>query len=169
MKSVIAGWIAGIVLLASTGSLVAHHSLAQFDTTKPVRVKGAIVRFQRMNPHSILFVDQKGAGGRTERWALEGPGIPHLTRLGVTDETFKAGDIIEACGYVLKEGLDPVRTISTEPISLSLKAITPKSMSGRLLTPEFLVMPDGQQRPWSDYGHHLCFGPDYKDAHIGGR
>jgi hypothetical protein len=29
-----------------------------------------------------------------------------------------------------------------------------------------LVMPDGRRQPWSDYGHHKCFGPDYRDIHV---
>jgi hypothetical protein len=156
-----------IALVTLTTPFMAHHSLAQFDTTTAVRVKGAIVLFKGMNPHSILFIDQKTANGKSERWALESPGVAMLRRMGLPDEMFKAGDTVEACGYVLKEGLDPLRTLSTEPISLSLKAITPKSMTGRLLAPEFLVLPDKQQRPWLDYGFHRCFGPDYRDVHNG--
>jgi hypothetical protein len=67
MKKRMAGWTAAVVVLASAGSLVAHHSLSQFDTTKAVRVKGAIFRFERVNPHSILFVDQKGEDGQIQR------------------------------------------------------------------------------------------------------
>jgi hypothetical protein len=30
---------------------------------------------------------------------------------------------------------------------------------------EILVMPGGQIQKWSDYGQHLCLGPDYHDFH----
>jgi hypothetical protein len=164
MKKSIA-WIAAVAVLASAGSLVAHHSLSQFDTTKAVTVKGTVVLYKRVNPHSIIFVDQVGADGKLQRWAVEGPGVNLLERRHITKEAFKAGDVIEACGYVTKEGVESQRTIDTEPISLSLKATTPKSMSGRLLTGETLVMPDGRKEVWTDYGHHKCLGPDYKDIH----
>ena len=61
MKKTLSGWTAAVVMLASAGSLAAHHSLSQFDTTTAVTVKGTIVLFERINPHSILFLDQKGA------------------------------------------------------------------------------------------------------------
>jgi lysyl-tRNA synthetase class II len=158
--------VALAAVLASAGSLVAHHSLAQFDTTKAVRVKGTLVRFERMNPHSILFVDQKGEDGQIQRWAVEGPSHVQLGRRGFDIEVLKAGDIIEACGYILKnEVAGSQLTVKTEPLSESLKATTPKTMSGRLMDGELLVMPNGQKQVWSDYGHHKCFAPDYQDFH----
>jgi hypothetical protein len=68
------------------------------------------------------------------------------------------GDNIEACGYVTKEGVDPQKTLSTLPAN-------PKSTSVRLMDAEILVMPGGQIQKWSDYGQHLCLGPDYHDFH----
>ena len=53
MKKAIATRTAAIAVVASVGSLAARHSLAQFDTTTSVRVKGAVVLFERVNPHSI--------------------------------------------------------------------------------------------------------------------
>ena len=165
MKKMIEGWIAAVLLLVSAGSLLAHHSLSRFDTTKAVTVRGVIVRFEQVNPHSVLFVDQKGADGRTQRWAVEGPGLFRLRRIGIGDDALKVGDVIEACGYVTKDCVEFQRTVSTEPISLSLKATTPKYMSGRLLAAEYLMMADGEKRRWEDYGHHKCLGADYVDIH----
>jgi hypothetical protein len=58
-------------------------------------------------------------------------------------DALKAGDVIETCGYVLKE------------------------KSRHYLTGELLVLPYGRKQPWLDYGHHKCLGPDYKDMHSG--
>jgi hypothetical protein len=58
-----------ILVCASPGSLLAHHSLANFDTARAVRVKGTIVEFRRINPHSYIFLDQRGEDGQTRRWA----------------------------------------------------------------------------------------------------
>jgi hypothetical protein len=164
MRKMIAGSAAAAFLLVWAGSLLAHHSLAQFDTTKAVRVKGVIVRFEQVNPHTILFVDEKRGDGQIQRWAVEGPGILQLNRKGISKEAFKVGDVIEACGYVTKDGVESQRTVSTEPISSNLKAKAPKGM--RLMDAEELVMPDGQKQVWSDYGHHKCLGPDYTDFHV---
>jgi len=164
-KKMMSGWFAVIVILASAASLVAHHSLAQFDTTTAVWVKGAIARVELVNPHSIIFVDQKGADGQIQRWAVEGPGVVQLTRMGIGKEAMKVGDHIEACGYVLKDSAESQRILSTEPINSGLKASTPKSAPGRLMDAEMLVMPGGQKQKWSDYGQHLCLGPEFHDFH----
>jgi len=37
--------LAILVVCASTASLLAHHSLANFDTTKAVRVKGTVAQY----------------------------------------------------------------------------------------------------------------------------
>src|SRR5688572_18043956 len=163
MKKFAAGWAAAIVVFASAGSLLAHHSLAQYDTTTAVSVKGTVVLFQRVNPHSILFIDQKGTGGETQRWAVEGPPVLLLERRGIGREALKVGDVIEVCGYVTKGGIE--RTVNTEPISLSLKETTPKSVSGRLMDGELVVLANGKREVWSDYGHHKCLGSDFQDIH----
>jgi len=163
MKRIVAGCAAAMLLLVFSGALLAHHNLAQFDTTKAVRIRGVVVRFEQINPHSILFVDQKVSHGETQRWALEGPGVLQITRKGLTKEMIKVGDIIQACGYVTKDGIEYERNI--EPISLDLKAVSPKTISGKLMDTEQIVLPDGQKIIWSDYGHHKCLGSDYIDFH----
>jgi hypothetical protein len=138
---IIARW-AALLVLASASSLLAHHALTQFDTTTGVTLKGTVVRFERVNPHSFLYIDAKGKNGDTQLWAIEGPNINQLVRMGFEKDTLKAGDVIEACGYILKEG-----------------------QYRHFLTGELLVLPDGRKLSWLDYGHHKCLGPDYKDIH----
>jgi hypothetical protein len=155
-KQKVAGWLAGLALLMSAGSVMAHHSLANHDTTTPVRVKGTVVQVQRINPHSFIFLEQAHADGTRQRWAIEGPSALQLTRRNVAADVLKPGDVIEVCGYVPKE-----RTMwqlaSPDPQAVSL--------AGRLITAELLVMPDGREQSWGDYGFHKCFGPGYKDQH----
>lgn len=157
----LAGWTAAVVL-ASAGSLAAHHSLAQYDTNTAVRVKGTIVRFERVNPHTILFIDERTPDGEIERWAVEGPAPNQLGRRGFGLDFFRPGDVIEACGYVVKEGVSSRRTLPIETVSS-----TPKSVSGRIMDGELIVMPDGRKYVWSDYGHHRCFDGDSRDDLIG--
>jgi hypothetical protein len=160
-KTIITAWTATILMLALAGRLAAHHSLAEFDTTTAVKVKGVIVLFDRVNPHSILFVDEERANGHIQRWAVDGPGALQLTRMGIDKVALKAGDAIEVCGYVTREGVASQRTVSMEPIHF----LGLKSISGRRLTGEVLVTPDGEKRQWLDYGAHKCLGPDYHDIH----
>src|SRR5437762_10628621 len=156
MKKMTTGWLAVLVALVSAGSLLAHHSLTNYDTTKAVRVKGTIVQFHQMNPHSFIFLDQKGTDGQTQRWAVEGPSIRQLNRSGFAKDVLKPGDAVEVCGYVPKEA------IIWQIASADTNAI---STAGRLINAEVLVMPDGRQQNWGDYGVHKCFAPGYRDQH----
>src|SRR5262245_4577064 len=137
------GWLAAVLGVASAGSMLAHHALGNYDTSKAVHVKGTVVLFQMVNPHSILILDEKSENGKTQRWAIDGPTVRQLTVSGFTKDRLKAGDTVEVCGYVTRSGSD--RTVNTEPITLSLKATTPKTMTGKIMDGELMVMPDGQQ------------------------
>src|SRR5262245_57337517 len=103
MKKTMIGWLAVLAAFISTGSLLAHHSLGKFDTTRAVRVKGTIVQFHQINPHSFIFLDEKGADGQTYRWAVEGPSVVQLKRIGFAGDVLKPGDVVDFCGYVPKE------------------------------------------------------------------
>jgi len=117
-----AACLAILVAFVSTGSVRAHHSLANYDTTQAVRVKGTIVAFHRINPHSFIFLEQKTTDGSIRRWAVEDPSGLQLNRKGVPRDGLKPGD-------------------------------------------ETMVMPDGHEQSWGDYGVHKCFAPEYKDQH----
>ena len=158
MKKLLAGWLAVIIAaLVSAEPLGAHHSLASFDTTTPIRLKGTIVRFHEINPHSFLYIDVTGEGGRISRWAVEGPSILQIRRMGVVAvDALKPGTVIEVCGYAPKENT-VWQIASTAPGAVS--------MAGRLLDAEMLVLADGKEQSWGDYGVHKCFGPAYKDQH----
>lgn len=140
-KKRITRW-AALFVLASASSLAAHHALTQFDTTTGVTLKGTVVRFERVNPHSFLYIEAKGKDGDTQLWTIEGPNVTQLSRMGIAIDALKAGDAVEACGYVLKEG-----------------------RSRHFLTGELLTLPDGRKQKWLDYGHHKCLGEDHQDLH----
>jgi hypothetical protein len=154
MKTVMTASLALLLALMSTGSLLAHHSIVDFDTSTPVRVKGTIVRFHGINPHSFIYLEAAGPDGQSRRWAVEGPSIFQLKRMGIATDFLRPGAVIEVCGYVHKENV--VWQIA-EPNAMSL--------SGRLLNAESLVGPDGKEQSWGDYGAHKCFAPGYRDQH----
>ena len=149
------GWLA---VLVSAGTLLAHHSLGNYYTTKPVRVKGTVTEFEKINPHSFIFLEERDAEGQIHRWAVEGPAVLQLNRSGVAKDVLKAGDVVEVCGYVSKENV-VWQVASAGPGG--------KSPYGRLINAETLVMPDGKQRSWGDYGVHKCFAPGIHGSALG--
>jgi Family of unknown function (DUF6152) len=150
-------WLAILMAIACAGSLLAHHSLASFDTTKAVRVKGKVVRVHQINPHSFIYLEQTDADGKMQRWAVEGPNMLQLNRRGIASDFLKYGDVIEACGYLPKENViwQVAEPSTTQAVS----------MAGKLLNGEVIVMPDGKEMSWGDYGVHKCFAPEFADQH----
>ena len=162
MKKAIWVGIAIVMAVAATGSLLAHHSLARFDTTTAVRVKGVIAHLAWVNPHSFVYIDEKRTDGTIQRWAAEGPAPRQVDRLRIRD-LFRVGDVVEVCGYTLKEEFDVPRAISIERIGST--DTTSIRVSGRVLATEDLMLSDGKKRSWGDYGHHKCHAPDDVDIH----
>ena len=156
MTKIRTGWLAALLVLAPAGSLIAHHSLANFDTTTAVRVKGTVVRVHLINPHSFIYLEEKLPDGVIRRWAIEGPSAFQINRGGRQGDVPMPGANIEVCGYVPKEA-------TVWQIQNPDRHGT--SMAGRLITAELLVISDGEQRSWGDYGVHKCFDPAYRDQH----
>ena len=144
MKRLATAWIVAVAVLSSSDPLRAHHSLVQFDTTTPLWVKGTVVRFDLVNPHVRFFLDHRRADGQMQRWVVDGPPSNNLARMGIGPDFLKAGDVVEVCGFALKEEF----------------ASNPNALSGRVLSGHLLVMPGGKRRYWSDYGVlHKCLNP----------
>jgi hypothetical protein len=154
MKTMMTGVFTVLVALVSTTSVLAHHSLANHDTTKAVRVKGTIVQVNLINPHSFIYLEEKTTEGQIRRWAVEGPSTIQLQRMGVGVDALKPGVVIEACGYLPKEAT-----------MWQIESPSGVSLAGRLLTGEVLVLPDGREQSWGDYGFHKCFADGFRDQH----
>ena len=153
MKEMTAAWIVLVAVLAWPGALTAHHSLVRFDTTTPVWLKGTVVRFDLVNPHVRFFLDQTKEDGQTQRWLVDGPPSNNLARMRIGPDFLKAGDVIEVCGFVLKEEVASQRALP--PASSN-----PSVLSGRPLSGHLLVMPNGKRQFWSDYGVlEKCLNP----------
>lgn len=157
-----------LLVLASvlfSASSLAHHSLASFDVSAPLWVKGTVVRFERVNPHSVIFLDEKLATGQTRRWAVDGPSTTQLERLGLGPDFLKPGEALEICGFATKEGAASQRTL---PKADGAAAPPPGSaVTGQVLQGTVLVMPDGKKRVWSDYGQlSKCISPEERSSLI---
>jgi uncharacterized protein DUF6152 len=93
----------GILLAAAP--VMAHHSFsAEYDSKKPVTVKGIVTKVDWMNPHVYFYVDVKDEEGNITNWAFE-MGPPNgLQRSGWTRNTMKIGDEVVVEGTLAKDG-----------------------------------------------------------------
>ena len=97
--------LAMIVVLLAGVHAAAHHSFAaEFDSEKPVTLKGTVVKWEMMNPHGWITIDVPGADGRTAQWMVETSNPNGLMRLGWSKRSLKPGDEITVDAYRAKDG-----------------------------------------------------------------
>lgn len=100
----------GVALIATAGQVDAHHSFAaEFDAARPVTLTGTIVTVEWINPHSMLWIDVRGAGGRSapldsERWGFELSPPNALMRRGLRRDMLTPGDHITIRAYPARDG-----------------------------------------------------------------
>jgi len=83
-------------LAVSSWPAFGHHSFAVFDLTKTVSITGVVKEVQWTNPHVWVYLDvPRAEGGAPVRWGIEFTSVNHLTRLGMTRNSLKAGDTLE--------------------------------------------------------------------------
>ena len=83
----------------------AHHSSAMFDRTKTYVLKGKLIEYQFMAPHSwISVLAVKDGKGKPVRWDLEGSSAGRMRAQGITPDRLKAGDMITARTHPLRDG-----------------------------------------------------------------
>lgn len=97
--------IAAYLVAASTAW--AHHSVpGQFDTSKPITLKGVISKVDWINPHIYVHLDVKEADGTTATWALSTLPTAMMRRAGLTKETLqgKPGEVVTIDAVPARDG-----------------------------------------------------------------
>lgn len=151
MKKTMAIWAAALVVLASAGSLRAHHSGYMYETM-PFWVSGTVVSFQDVNPHTITTLEERAADGQVRQWVVEGPARFQLDRMGIGGNVPQVGDIIQVCAFPYKPAEElsrmfPGVDFSARRSSSDAGGSSPQSVAGHVL-----VMPDGEKQFWEPHG-----------------
>ena len=90
------------LLLAAVPAAAHHAFAAEFDTDRPVKVRGTITKIEWVNPHAWLYVDVKSADGKVVNWHFE-LGPPNaLFRLGWKKDAIPVGTEVEITGFRAK-------------------------------------------------------------------
>lgn len=150
MRSRFLTWTAAIIALAVAGMAVAHHSISMFEIAAPVWVKGTVVRYEQMNPHVRIVLDETTNERIDRRWLIEGPTLRRLGLMNVGPDFIEAGDVIEICGF------PPKAEFSSQRPSPDTVGYPPRALHGHVLR-----LPDGQMRHWGPYGKiENCIRPE---------
>jgi hypothetical protein len=95
----------GILLALGAVPALAHHSFAaEYDSTKPITLKGSVTKMEWQNPHARFYVDVTDEAGKVTNWELELGSPNGLMRRGWTRNSLKPGDTVTVEGYLAKDG-----------------------------------------------------------------
>lgn len=99
------GWLLGAALLVAAAPAVAHHAFsAEFDATKPVRLRGTITKMEWINPHSWMHVDVSNDDGTIDSWMIEAGPPGALVRRGWKKDSVQPGTEVLVEGYQALDG-----------------------------------------------------------------
>jgi hypothetical protein len=91
-------------LLGSTTALAHHSFSAEFDSSKPVSLRGVVTKVELINPHSWITIDVKDTSGQTASWMVEGGSPNVLLKSGVTKTAIPLGSELVIDGYQARDG-----------------------------------------------------------------
>ncbi len=99
----VCGW-----LMASAGSLLAHHSLAGvYDMKKDSELSGTVTSVKFTNPHGSLALEVKNADGTTTEWVMTLGSATALAQRGIGktgDNALHNGDNVKVKFRPAKDG-----------------------------------------------------------------
>jgi len=105
MKNKLMVFLSGIFLAAAAVPALAHHSFAaEYDSNKPITLKGSVTKMEWQNPHARFYVDVTDEAGKVTNWELELGSPNGLMRRGWTRNSLKPGDTVTVEGYLAKDG-----------------------------------------------------------------
>jgi Family of unknown function (DUF6152) len=97
--------ILGAGLMLGVAQVRAHHAFAaEFDVNRPLTLKGTLIKWEMVNPHSWFHIGVKDKDGKVTTWMVEGGSPNQLIRTGVTKNTVPVGTELVVEGYQAKDG-----------------------------------------------------------------
>lgn len=121
----------GFGLIITAAPVMAHHSFAaEYDSKKPVTMKGIVTKVDWTNPHVYFYMDVTDDSGATSNWAFEmgPPGL--LQRAGWNRNLLKVGDEVIVEGTLAKDSSKQANARSVTMASTGKKLGAASSEAG---------------------------------------
>jgi hypothetical protein len=103
MRTGLLGIVGCIGILVAVPAWAHHAFSAEFDATRPVKLKGTVTQWELVNPHSWIHIDVKNPDGTVTNWMIEGGSPNALLRLGLNKGSLPPGTEIVVDGYQGKD------------------------------------------------------------------
>ena len=104
MRKTLASVLVAGVLFVAAEPVWAHHAFAaEFDASKPIKLKGTVTKMEWINPHAWIHIDVKGEDGKVSPWMIEAAAPNALLRRGFTKNSLLTGMEILVEGYQAKD------------------------------------------------------------------
>ena len=94
----------GMLLLALSATQAHHAFSGEFDSTKPINLRGKVVRMEWINPHAWLHHAVVGEDGNEEVWMIEAGPPGALVRRGWRKDSVLPGIELVVQGYHAIDG-----------------------------------------------------------------
>src|SRR3990172_6830569 len=105
-----AGLAVGVILLAVSGPVFAHHSTVNFDREKQITLQGTVTDFKLLNPHPAVYFQVKDEAGNVVEWIAGSASPPaRWYNSGWRANALKPGDAITITGNPSKDGQKVLR------------------------------------------------------------
>ncbi|MDG2140983.1 MAG: DUF6152 family protein [Gammaproteobacteria bacterium] len=96
--------VSGMLFLAFS-AVQAHHAFSgEFDSTRPVNLRGKVVRMEWINPHAWLHLSVVNEDGEEEVWMIEAGPPGALVRRGWRKDSVLPGIELVVQGYHAIDG-----------------------------------------------------------------
>ena len=103
--SLLRSLVAVAAVLMSTSTALAHHAFSsEFDSTKPVKLRGTITRMEWINPHAWMHLQVTDESGATQDWMIEAGPPGALVRRGWSKNSVRPGTEVLVEGYQAIDG-----------------------------------------------------------------
>ena len=93
--------LAGLIVLLSGNSVIAHHGRAAYTTTT-IELEATIIELRFINPHVQVLFDISDSNGEIQHWHGELTAPNRLARGGWTKNTLKPGDKVTITGLAAR-------------------------------------------------------------------
>ena len=94
-----------IGVLCATAPVLAHHGWpVQYDSSKPVEIKGTVKTIEWQNPHAGFTLVVEEPGGKVTTWEFELAGTGNRLRRGWTKNSLRIGDTVSVKAFAARDG-----------------------------------------------------------------